>query len=135
MVVFQLQFWESIIQSFCAHDFSHLATPSLQHPHFSRYPSSPPLHKPLPASHALWGMIHLSGSKMPNIQAVQLCEALPCSAHSKSFLGKETVTGSLKVTLPPTRLKIPLKISKLGTALRGVRHDSTYGQMVIDDEL
>ena len=56
-----------------------------------------------------------------NIQAVQLCEALPCSAHSRSFLGKETVTGSLKVTLPPTRLKIPLKISKLGTALRGVR--------------
>ena len=30
-----------------------------------------------------------------NIQAVQLCEALPCSAHSRSFLGKETVTGSL----------------------------------------
>lgn len=32
--------------------------------HIWKVPSSPPLHKPLPASHAPWGMIHLSGSKM-----------------------------------------------------------------------
>ena len=45
-----------------------------------------PLHKPLPASHALWGMIHLSGLKMltspGNIPALQLCEALPIPGHS-----------------------------------------------------